>query len=127
MFKSKNHISTERPLELLHIDLFGLINKRLSGNRYVFVMVDDFTIYIYIYIYIWVLFLKSKDKSIFEICKVFKECWKWKVFFHYKHGSEFISDLFESFCEEKGYHHNFSTPKTPQQNGVVERKNRSLQ
>jgi transposase InsO family protein len=32
------------------------------------------------------------------------------------HDGEFISDLFESFCEEKGYHHNFSTPRTPQQN-----------
>nr|KYP32018.1 Retrovirus-related Pol polyprotein from transposon TNT 1-94 [Cajanus cajan] len=31
------------------------------------------------------------------------------------------------FCEENGIKHNFSTPRTPQQNGVVERKNRSLQ
>jgi hypothetical protein len=46
LFKSKNRISTERPLEMLYIDFFGLINKRLSGNRYVFVMVDDFTRYI---------------------------------------------------------------------------------
>ena len=46
LFKSKNHILTEKPLELLYIDLFGLINKRLSGNRYMFVMVDDFTKYI---------------------------------------------------------------------------------
>jgi transposase InsO family protein len=43
------------------------------------------------------------------------------------YGGEFISDLLESFCEEKGYQHNFSTPKTPQQNGVVERKKWSLQ
>jgi transposase InsO family protein len=43
------------------------------------------------------------------------------------HEGKFVSNLFKSFCEEKGYHHNFSTPKTPQQNGVVERKNRSLQ
>jgi len=31
------------------------------------------------------------------------------------------------FCEENGILHNFSTPRTPQQNGVVERKNKSLQ
>jgi hypothetical protein len=31
------------------------------------------------------------------------------------------------FYEEKGYHHNFSTLRTPQQNRVMERKNRSLQ
>ena len=34
---------------------------------------------------------------------------------------------FEEFCLENGYFHNFSAPRTPQQNGVVERKNRTLQ
>ena len=43
------------------------------------------------------------------------------------HWGEFKNDLFEKFCEGNGIHHNFSTPRTPQQNGVVKRKNRSLQ
>jgi len=43
------------------------------------------------------------------------------------HGGEFENDLFEKFYEENGIHHNFPTPRTPQQNRVVERKNRSLQ
>ena len=30
------------------------------------------------------------------------------------------------FCNEHGYDHNFFAPRTPQQNGVVERKNRTL-
>ena len=38
-------------------------------------------------------------------------------------GSEFLSDLFEILCEGKRYHYNFSTFRTLQQNGVVERKN----
>jgi sensor histidine kinase YesM len=38
------------------------------------------------------------------------------------HDGEFLSDLFEILCEEKRYHHNFSTFRTLQQNGVVERK-----
>ena len=42
------------------------------------------------------------------------------------HGGEFQNELFEKFCEENGIMHNFSAPRTPQQNGVVERKNRSL-
>ena len=33
---------------------------------------------------------------------------------------------FKELCEEKGINHNFSAPRTPQQNGVVERKNRVL-
>lgn len=42
-------------------------------------------------------------------------------------GGEFEDDLLENFCENSGIKHNFLTPRTPQQNGVVERKNRSLQ
>ena len=34
---------------------------------------------------------------------------------------------FESYCEEHGILHNFFSPRTPQQNGVVERKNKTLQ
>ena len=32
-----------------------------------------------------------------------------------------------TFCEKHGINHNFSAPRTPQQNVVVERKNRSLE
>ncbi|WRX14553.1 Integrase [Theobroma cacao] len=39
------------------------------------------------------------------------------------HGGEFENDEFEEFCNEKGLDHNFSTPRTPHQNGIVERKN----
>ena len=43
------------------------------------------------------------------------------------HGGEFENDDFESFCELNGYDHNFSFPRAPQQNGVVERNNRIIQ
>ena len=43
------------------------------------------------------------------------------------HGSEFENESFELFCKKKGINHNFSSHRTPQQNGVVERKNRTLQ
>lgn len=43
------------------------------------------------------------------------------------HGGEFENDKFKSFCEKNGIHHHFSAPRTPQQNGVVERKNRTIQ
>ena len=42
-------------------------------------------------------------------------------------GRKFDNNEITSFCEENGFGHNFSVPRTPQQNGVVERKNRSLQ
>jgi len=43
------------------------------------------------------------------------------------HGGEFENSSFEQFFSENGISHNFSCPRTPQQNGVVERKNRTLQ
>ena len=39
------------------------------------------------------------------------------------HGKEFENARFEWFCEKNGIKKEFSSPKTPQQNGVVERKN----
>jgi transposase InsO family protein len=41
-------------------------------------------------------------------------------------GTEFKNSQIESFLEEEGIKHEFSSPYTPQQNGVVERKNRTL-
>ena len=41
-------------------------------------------------------------------------------------GGEFENEPFEIFCEKHGIIHEFSSPRTPQKNGVVERKNRYL-
>ena len=43
------------------------------------------------------------------------------------HGKEFENFLFKNLCKKNGIEHEFSEPKTPQQNGVVERKNGTLQ
>ena len=43
------------------------------------------------------------------------------------HGSEFKNQRFKKFCNENGISHNFSAPKTPQQNRIVEIKNRTLE
>lgn len=42
------------------------------------------------------------------------------------HKREFENENFQTFCEAKGIHHEYSAPKTPQQNGVIGRKNRTL-
>ena len=41
-------------------------------------------------------------------------------------GNEFINHSFITYCEENGVRHELSCPRTPQQNGIVERKNRTL-
>jgi len=57
-FKAKDIVSTSRPLELLHIDLFGLVNTgSLYGSKYPLVIVDDYNRWT------WVKFLRSKDNA----------------------------------------------------------------
>ena len=43
------------------------------------------------------------------------------------HGREFENTKLATFCNDQGTHQEFSSPKTPQQNGIVERKNRIVQ
>ena len=60
-FKNKNFISTSRPLELLHMDLFGPSRTpSLGGKSYAYVIVDDFSRYT------WVLFLSQKNEAFYE-------------------------------------------------------------
>ena len=41
-------------------------------------------------------------------------------------GGEFTSNEFKKFCEENGIHRPLTVPRSPHQNGVVERKNRTI-
>ncbi|WP_222273469.1 hypothetical protein, partial [Modestobacter marinus] len=66
-FKTKAHISTSRPLELLHLDLFGPNDvESLGGKLYAFVIVDDYSRYT------WVLFLAHKSDASGEFIKLCK-------------------------------------------------------
>ena len=125
-FKTKMHISTSRPLELLHMDLFGPSRiASLGGKYYAFVIIDDFSRFT------WVLFFATKDEAIHVFSKFSKRVQNEKgvtiTCIKSDHGGEFENHAFEKFCDEHGIEHQFSSPRTPQQNSVVERKNRSLQ
>ncbi|WJZ90882.1 hypothetical protein VitviT2T_009997 [Vitis vinifera] len=125
-FKNKNFISTSRPLELLHMDLFGPSRTpSLGGKSYAYVIVDDFSRYT------WVLFLSQKSEAFYEFSKFCNKVQNEKGFsitcIRSDHGREFENFDFEEYCNKHGINHNFSAPRTPQQNGVVERKNRTLQ
>ncbi|WRX11175.1 Integrase [Theobroma cacao] len=124
-FKTKKVVSTSRPLKLMHIDLFGSVSTTsLGGNSYGFVIVDDY------FRYTWVYFLAHKNYAlpafISHCRKVENEKGLSIVSIRSDHGGEFKRDEFENFCNEKGSDHNFSAPRTPQQNGVIERKNQTL-
>ncbi|GJV19975.1 retrovirus-related pol polyprotein from transposon TNT 1-94 [Tanacetum coccineum] len=124
--KAKNIVSTTRCLELLHMDLFGPSAVRsYGGNRYTLVIVDDYSRYT------WTRFLKDKIEAFdqFEIFsrKIQNQLGFSIVSIRTNHGKEFDNEVqFGEFCNAKGITHNFSVPRTPQSNGVVERKNRTL-
>ena len=125
-FKPKNVVSTTQPLQLLHMDLFGPSRTMsFGGNYYALVIVDDFSRYT------WTLFITHKSDSFQafrKLAKVIQNKKNLKIAsIRSDHGGEFENKDFELFCDEHGIEHNFSAPRTPQQNGVVERKNRSLE
>ena len=97
----------------------------LGGKSYTYVIVDDFSRYT------WVLFLSQKNEAFYEFSKLCNKVQNEKGFtitcIRSDHGKEFENIEFEDYCNEHGINHNFSPPRTPQQNGVVERKNRTLQ
>ena len=121
---TKTFMSTTRVLELLHMDLFGpTIYKSLEGNLYCLLIVDDYSRYT------WVFFLHDKT----EVASCFKKFAKRaQNEFEVKlkkirsdNGKEFDNTNIEAYCDEVGIKHEVSTTYT-QQNGVVERKNRTL-
>ncbi|XP_058758557.1 uncharacterized protein LOC131631802 [Vicia villosa] len=125
-FKSKNVISTSKLLELLHINLFGLVKiAYANGKKYGLIIVDDYSRWT------WVIILKRKyeSHSIFtSFCfKVQNEFDSKIVRVKIDHGGEFENKQFEEIFDSNGISHDFSCPRTPQQNGIVEWKNRTLQ
>ena len=81
--------------------------------------------------YTWVLFLSQKNEAFYEFSKSCNKVQNENDFaitcIRSDHGREFENINFEDYCNEHGIDHNFSAPRTLQQNGVVERKNRTLQ
>jgi transposase InsO family protein len=91
---------------------------------YVLVIVDDYSRYS------WVFFLESKDE-VFEhfrslVLRLNNEHPNCLKAICSDNGTEFKNASFDQFCLEHGVDQQFSAPHVPQQNGVVEQKNRTL-
>ncbi|XP_022570911.2 uncharacterized protein LOC106407057 [Brassica napus] len=112
-------------LELVHADLCGPITPPTAGrSRYIFVLIDDHSRYM------WSILLKEKGEA-FEKFVRFKKIVEQDTGATIKtlrtdRGGEFTSSEFQDFCEVSGIQRHLTAPYTPQQNGVVERRNRTL-
>nr|GFB24412.1 putative ribonuclease H-like domain-containing protein [Tanacetum cinerariifolium] len=123
--KSKTAFASNQPLYLLHMDLYGPVRvESINGKRYVLVVVDDSSRYT------WVFFIHSKDEASEVIISFIK---KTQVNLQLQvqcvrtdNGTEFKNKTLATFFDEVRISQQFSAARTRQQNGVVERRNRTL-
>nr|GEZ31863.1 retrovirus-related Pol polyprotein from transposon TNT 1-94 [Tanacetum cinerariifolium] len=123
--KSKTGFASNKPLYLLHMNLCGPMRvESINEKRYVLVVVDDYSRYT------WVFFLHSKDVASEVIISFIK---KTQVNLQLQvqrvrtdNGAEFKNKTLAKFFDEVGITQQFSAIRTPQKNGVVEKRNRTL-
>ncbi|KAJ9542155.1 LOW QUALITY PROTEIN: hypothetical protein OSB04_028661 [Centaurea solstitialis] len=120
--KSKEVNTISAPLQLLHMDLFGPTNVMSIGKKsYCLVIVDDYSRFT------WVFFLRTKDETSGLIKPFIENKTNLKVkVIRSDNGTKFKNVDLNSFCEAKGIERQYSAPTTPQQNGVAERRNKTL-
>ena len=123
-FKNATWRAVEK-LQLIHTDVAGPHRTpSLKGSRYFLIFIDDYSRMC------WIYFLKFKS----EVAGMF---WKFKNLVETQsgqtiqalrsdNGKEYSSNQFNLFCDEAGIEHQLTAPYTPQQNGVSERKNRTI-
>ncbi|GJZ30129.1 putative ribonuclease H-like domain-containing protein [Tanacetum coccineum] len=123
--KAKSVSSISHSLQLLHMDLFGPTSVRsLNHKTYCLVITDDFSRFS------WVFFLRTKDETsgiLKDFIRQIENQLNQKVkTIRCDNGTEFKNKDFIEFCGSKGIKREYSNARTPQQNGVAERKNRTL-
>ncbi|GJY01533.1 retrovirus-related pol polyprotein from transposon TNT 1-94 [Tanacetum coccineum] len=124
-FKTKVVPSSKGWLNLLHIDLCGPMRvESINEKKYILVIVDDYSRYT------WTLFLRSKDETP-EVLKDFlkmiqRNLQAQVITVRTDRGTEFLNKTLYAYFKEEGIEHQTSTPQTPEQNGVVKIRNRTL-
>ncbi|GJR79958.1 ribonuclease H-like domain-containing protein [Tanacetum coccineum] len=123
--KAKSVSSISHSLQLLHMDLFGPTSVRsLNHKTYCLVITDDFSRFS------WVFFLRTKDETsgiLKDFIRQIENQLNQKVkTIRCDNGTKFKNRDFIELCGSKGIKREYSNARTPQQNGVAERKNRTL-
>ncbi|GKC95865.1 retrovirus-related pol polyprotein from transposon TNT 1-94 [Tanacetum coccineum] len=107
------------------MDLCGPMRiASINGKKYILVIVDDYSRYT------WTLFLRANDETP-EVLKDFlmmiqRNLQAPVISDRTDRGTEFLNKTLNAFFKEEGIEHQTFTPRTPEQNGVVERRNRTL-
>jgi hypothetical protein len=124
-FSKKGRTPKAEKLELVHTDVWGPSQvSSLNGSNYYVTFIDDSTRKL------WIYFMKNKS-DVFEVFK------KWKCLVENQtglklkclrsdNGGEYCSKEFDEYCAGHGIRREKTVPRTPQQNGVAERMNRTI-
>ncbi|GJR55759.1 retrovirus-related pol polyprotein from transposon TNT 1-94 [Tanacetum coccineum] len=117
--------NSKQMLHLIHMDLCGPMRiASINGKRYVLVIVDDYSRYT------WVIFLRSKAKAPEEIKTFLKKITLLLqapvIIVRTDNGIEFKNQVLQEYFNSVGISHQASFIRTPQQNRVVEQRNRTL-
>ena len=124
-FPQSTSYRAKHPLELVHGDLCGPITPATPAHkRYIFVLIDYHTRYM------WTVLLKEKSEAL-EKFESFKSLAEQETRIVVKtlrtyRGGEIHSHEFKMFCDKHRINRHLTAPYSPQQNGVVERRNRTL-
>nr|GFA01256.1 retrovirus-related Pol polyprotein from transposon TNT 1-94 [Tanacetum cinerariifolium] len=124
-FHTKLTPSSKRRLHLLHMDLCGPMRvASINGKRYVLVIVDDYSRYT------WTYFLRSKDETpevLIDFLRLVQRGLQAQVrVVRTDKGTKFLNQTLHAYFAAEGIQHQTTVARTPEQNGVVERQNRTL-
>nr|GEV55252.1 retrotransposon protein, putative, unclassified [Tanacetum cinerariifolium] len=117
--------NSKHRLHLLHMDMCGPMRvASINGKWYVLVIIDDYSRYT------WVYFLRTNDEMLEVIKNFLKKIYvrlqALVIIVRSDNGTEFKNHVLKEYFDSVGITHETSAAKTPQQNGVVERRNRTL-
>nr|GEX44525.1 integrase, catalytic region, zinc finger, CCHC-type, peptidase aspartic, catalytic [Tanacetum cinerariifolium] len=109
---------------LWHRCLNHLNFSTINDPKYILVIVDDYSRFT------WVKFLRSKDETPEVVIKIIQQIQvglnKTVRYVRTDNSTEFVNHTLTEYYERIGIFHQNTVPRTPQQNGVVERQNRTL-
>jgi transposase InsO family protein len=124
-FPQQSSFRAKERLELMHGDLCGPVTPATpGGRRYFLLLVDDLSRYM------WVVVLGSKGEAADAIRRAQvaseAECGRKLRVLRTDNDGKFTAAEFASYCVDEGVQRHYSTPYSPHQNGVVERRNQTV-
>ena len=124
---SKSGSRATKLLEVVHSDICSSETESIGGSRYFITFIDDYSRRIFIY------FLKTKSE--WEVTKTFmdfktqaeKQTGHKVKTLRTDNGMEYMNKKFQDMLLKEGIRHQKSNVHTPQQNGLAERNNRTIE